>query len=101
MATETSAQHTPKSRSAIAAMPCEVLTTHSPQARHFFASRGMSAQQKGQLFSAETRALAVSREIDRMADIGHRSGGGILPYGASAVTVSRRRSPARRRAGRT
>jgi hypothetical protein len=49
----------------------------------------MVSQHHGQLFSAETRAFAVSREIDRIADMNHRSAGGHSPIragrGASVV----------------
>jgi hypothetical protein len=88
IATETQSHATPSSRSSAAPIPCDVPTTHSPHDRHFFASRGMVSQHQGQLFSAETRAFAVSREIDRIADMITIPQGSLRPYGWVVAPVS-------------
>src|SRR5215217_7683521 len=82
MANDTATHASPSRRSIAAPIPWEVPTTHSPQERHFFASVGISPQHQGQLFTAGTRAVFVSREIDRVASIAHHSAGDGFPYGS-------------------
>src|SRR5215218_4651432 len=58
----------PSSRSAAGAAPAEVRTSHSPHARHFFASCGASAQQYGQRRSAGgVTALAAAPALAVLA----------------------------------
>src|SRR6476469_11258642 len=83
----TSAHNTASRRSIAAATPPEVPTTHSAQARHFLASRGIWEQQKGQDLSWDA---SVSLEL-RSAGASMRRHSGAWddsPYGGVSPLVS-------------